>query len=651
MSVLPRGLDMVLGVLALVAAGYLVFRPRLPGRQDLIGTGLVPDLFLGMLGGALVLVLATLPHWRGRRSRWILRAGAWVGVIVLVGMAATRLALARHEAHSEALWPPRLSLAERATVATLPPIDRAEWALRLALHAAGTATTLDRPPPIPGPWPWPDDVLLAVRTTELGTELWTAVPGTGATCHALVEANTGTLPDDALVPACSPDAQPPARLTFAVADRSAAVSGRPAAPPTGSGWPQHRRDAARTGVVPPEDSGDPDAQGWRAALHTPVRASASAVDGHVLVGGHASGLVASLDLETGAEEWVTHAPNWVHQEPVSDGGVVVVGFGDNDRSFRGTAPSGVAAFDLATGASIWTAFDESSVMTSPILADSVVLYATAAGLLKTRDRATGVLRSAVTMPGGVIMGPPLLHRDTVVAALDINTVCAYLLSTSRELWCRELPWLQMVGHSSPMIANGEVLLSAVATARTIGLDDLGSVDLSQLPTLVRAVLFPLYWEPVHAGNVYLALDLATGEPIWRGPLFGMHRVVDGHTAGTPARSGTVGLVVLPVADTLVAFDIASGQLRWSAAAHAGRGPPLIAGDLAIVTGRDGVIEVRTMADGALVCTIRRSVGWDRAGPILADEMLVMVDLTGVVEAIPMRDVRRCSSPMRDAGSS
>jgi outer membrane protein assembly factor BamB len=164
--------------------------------------------------------------------------------------------------------------------------------------------------------------------------------------------------------------------------------------------------------------------------------------------------------------------------------------------------------------------------------------------------------------------------------------------------------------------------------------------------LLRALLFPAYLDyrvARVAGQRLIGLSLRTGEVRWRSPLFAKRRAVDGHTAGTAALRDGVGVIVLPVADTVVAFDTETGAIRWTSGANQARGAPLILGDRVIIAGRNGVIEVRQLADGALRCTVRRAVGWDRAGPSVSGDLAIFANLDGEVEAIPTTALLGCSA--------
>ena len=117
--------------------------------------------------------------------------------------------------------------------------------------------------------------------------------------------------------------------------------------------------------------------------------------------------------------------------------------------------------------------------------------------------------------------------------------------------------------------------------------------------------------------------------------------VDGHSAGTAAIANGIGVIILPFADTVVAFRAATGDVLWTSPGHQGRGAPLMVDGRVVIAGRDGVIETRDVNTGALLCTTHRAVGYDRAGPVLADGVLIFADLGGTVEAMPRSAVVHC----------
>jgi outer membrane protein assembly factor BamB len=177
------------------------------------------------------------------------------------------------------------------------------------------------------------------------------------------------------------------------------------------------------------------------------------------------------------------------------------------------------------------------------------------------------------------------------------------------------------------------------------LRDLSFADLTR-QTLRNAALeiwSNIVLPPRTAGQVIFALDLHTGAVTWKSRVFGQAYPADGHTSGTPVFDGETGIVILPVPDSIVAFNRASGTVRWTASAHRARGPSLIVDGHVIVAGRDGVTEVRTVATGAVTCTMKRKVGYDRAGPALAAGTLVFADLNGLIEAIPLQALLACDA--------
>lgn len=638
--------DSILAVLALIAAIFLAWRPALEGRYDPIQTGVTADVALLLLGIGIAFTIWRLARAPTRAWRPLLRVVLYTLALVLGGMAWSRAVLERHARATTQFWPPKLGPARAVNVDSLSPADAARWGLRVAIHAAA-GQAIAEPPAIPAEWPFPANVTLAIQATPDGaTELWArsgAEPGAIA-CHAVSPRVQNRLPSSRLTPSCAAISSAPSGLSFVRPIRvrevpSTAPSGAPLAP-----WFQYRADASRGAASSGNSLLETTALGWRTETHTEIRASVSVVGDFVLVGGHNTGLIVALDLATGAPRWATSAANWIHQEPVSDGRIGVVGFGDNLKSFSGRAPSGVTAFDVATGRRLWTRFDESSVMTSPVIHDSVLIYATAAGVLRKRLLSTGALLDEVELPGGAVMAPPVLGGDTVVVALEMDHVCALLAGNLRTLWCRGFPGQTMIGHASASIDAGTVIASSVGTATTPTLAVFLKFPLRFKAKLLREILFPRLWSEDRSFQLFTGLDIATGRVNWTSPLFRTRATMPGHSSGTAAVQGGIGVIVLPGADTVVAFDTRTGTIRWTSGANQVRGPALILDGQVIVAGHNGVIEVRDLRGGALSCTMRRTVGFDRAGPVLAGGLLIFANLEGVVEAIPAGALLSCETP-------
>jgi outer membrane protein assembly factor BamB len=198
----------------------------------------------------------------------------------------------------------------------------------------------------------------------------------------------------------------------------------------------------------------------------------------------------------------------------------------------------------------------------------------------------------------------------------------------------------MLGHAAPTIDGDRVMVTGAATLLTPSPRELFALPREQLVRLVFSTLFPNRYE-THAGQVFLSLHLDDGDIAWQSPLFANPRIAGGHLAGTAVFDGDLGAIILPMSDTLVAFDRATGAIRWTATGMQARGPALVVKGRVIRTGRDGWIRARSLDDGRVLCEERRPRGYDRAGPTLADGLLIFGTLDGYVEALPAERFLTC----------
>lgn len=627
----------ILSCVVLALAGYAIVRRPEYGVNDLLPAG---RGFAGVVLGLLVAVLLAL--WvvprAGRVVRILCGAGAAVATLLLLMIGWGRYREWQFDRSGTGLpvWPPEAARSHAGRVDELRPAERARWGALVATSLLAD-TSVDRTPlVVPATWPFPGDVEIAVRDFAPGhVEVWArAADGTAACIPVPWRARAG----DSLRQAteCDGAHAAPAGLAFGAPVRRPAETRQAAGPGTGARWEQYRGDARRSGHGP--DAIVTPVIGWRAAIDGPVRASTAIAGRRVMIGAHRTGALEVLDLATGAIRWTARLPNWVHQDPVTDGRILAVGFGDNEGSMGGRTPSGVAAFDLENGTPLWTVFDETSVMTSAVLSGSTITYASAAGVLRIRRLDTGELLSERQLPGGVIMAPPAVRGDSMVVSLDHNRVCLLLPVTRATAWCTHFPGMRKVGHAAPTLAGDLVIANGLVLLRDLSLREFLAQHWRDQLSLLWNAFGP---DAPEIGQRNVGLDLATGQVRWRGPLAPHLREVLGHTSGTATIADSIAVIVMPYSDSLVAFSPADGSTRWTAPAHAARGPPLILDGQVLLRGRDGIIEIRDVLSGTLRCTITRDVGFDRAAPSASGGLAVSADLNGGIEAIPVADLLAC----------
>lgn len=608
-----RAVEIASGVCAGAALVVLAALPR--GRLDYAMPMGAVAMAVYLIIGLTVLFVTV----RGGRSRVVRSAAAAIG-LVLAGAAA----LGALQWHRARIWPPRPEMSRFGQWNQLSNEERARWTVRIAAHAfsADSAPLLGDRLIVDPEWPVPPGARVAFVHREGGVEVWAMVDGS-VDCivipSAAASSRCGVAPDAALY-------AEPVRVSREV--------GRALPRQAAGAWPQYRGDAGRTGVVA-DTTGQRE---WTAKVAGPMRSTVSVAGGLVLAGTHDNGVLSAFRLGTGQAIWTVMVPNWIHQDAVSDGRVVLVGFGDNESSFDGGAPSGVAAYDLETGSHRWTAFEGSSVMTSPAIDGTGAVYATASGTVVRRSIRDGREEARAMLPGGVIMSPPALVGSTVVFTVDNHFVCALNAQDLVRRWCTAIRGVREIG-AAPTIAGARVLVTAGVLLRGTTWADLRDLDWSRRWSMVRGAFD---WTARYAGQKLYALDIETGQVKWTSRLFQASRVVQGHNAGTPAISGETGVVVMPVADTIVGFDVRTGRTLWTAGARGGRGPPTIVGGQVVASGRDGVIEVRNLADGHIACEVTRTIGYDRSGPAVAGNVAVFGDLQGGIQAVSTRRLLGCA---------
>ncbi len=600
-----------LTILALTVVGvtWLRVKQRAPG--GLFTTLLVLPLLTGVFAGGWAngrSVLRNLKMEDGDEEFWFTRA------------------MSEQEAHAFALRLLATALSDR-TQSGHVPVSR--------------ATSLQ----VPEDWPLPEGFGFALVPEEKGAlALWSR--HNEQTCRILLTPDWRTAdPDRGFT--CDPAG--PVPTSWEPVDRRPAVAPLIPAPVDSpfTPWPQYRLDPLRTATVR-DTAVDSTAPFWYATIGGPSRASVSVSGPLVLIGTHGTAMLEARDRRTGRLVWRTREPNWIHQDAVTDGRLVFVGFGDNDKSFQGVAPSGVAAHDLRTGQRIWTRFLDNSTMTSPVVLDSLVVFGTSKGDLTGADKNTGETRWERHLPGNLVMGPPLLSGNTVIVPLDPRGMCALDGRDGTVHWCTRLPpHAGGVGHISPTLLGGQVYGSLNSFPPSpLGLvQDFGIEALPLLWTWATTGENPI---PVH--QKVFAISLATGSLRWESDLDGGDCCgspgQQGHMSGTPVivPEDSSLVVVSPFSDRVYRLDEETGAIlaRSGPIPVFPRGPALVVDTTVIAVDRHGVIHVLSVDDLRERCSLPTGEPADRAGPALAGGALLHAGREGGLYSIPVSEVLRCN---------
>ncbi len=622
--------------LAVIELGMLLW---LRGFRTPLGVPLTIVGALGFVAGAGIAALALNGRF-GPALRLVTRVLVLGAALLTVKLIADRWPSARRR-------PARMVYPTSDSVAQALPVElRLRWAVRVAAHSVSTGGRTDSTLRIPLEWPYPPTVGIRIHESADSIALVAVDPPALTACRFTL---FRLIPDKAALTTrgepvqCSENANDSTAHTLRVVriagltpdsatlEKTVVPTTRVAVVP----WTQYRGDAARSGVAAP---GTPGSAGWRLQLDGEVRATASLAGDRLFLGTHGPGALHVVDSRTGQLSWMRYLPNWVHQDAVSDGRTVVIGFGDNTTSLVGDAPSGVAAFDVATGALRWSTFEGNSVMASAVLWGDRAVSVTSAGLLRVRDVLTGAESARLAMRGRVTMAPPMLVGDTLIATLDTSRVCAVTLTTVTERWCTDLPGHGMLGHSAAAVIGGRVYLTAAVF----------NPRRPKKPWYVNweRLKNALGWyfgaEEYSAQRIY-ALDVATGRIIWESKSYPSQFPPAGHSSGTPVAEDGVGIVVLPLAGVTVGFDLATGAERWTQDTGPVRGPPAHIDGRVFLTLRSGELRVVRATTGAIECSIRTTTSFDRIGPVIAGGTLYLASTNGVLVALPVETLRRCSA--------
>lgn len=333
----------------------------------------------------------------------------------------------------------------------------------------------------------------------------------------------------------------------------------------------------------------------------------------------------ALNVQNGNVLW--HAPvmNIAMSTPIVAGNTVYVGTGRNGllkRDFvqriryRGKdvwgVPGGdeIAAFDLRTGARRWTFQTTGEDMPSALYDRGRLIFANG-------DRHAYALRADT--------GKPLWITDIGGVATMANAVMAgnaVVFATCS------------VGHGTYTVALDP------ATGKMLWRAPYGHCDAS--PTYASGKVFVNSAQPgnmaLEKKTVVTALDARTGKPVWvyRGKAQGLWSIVGSdEVAVAGMHSGNLYYQPAPLLDEIIAFDDATGKIRWQFhTAGPVKMSPVVRNGALYVGDVAGMLYTLNANSGALMEIREFKRPFTTSPPIIAGNKLIIANGTSV-DALPL----------------
>jgi outer membrane protein assembly factor BamB len=364
---------------------------------------------------------------------------------------------------------------------------------------------------------------------------------------------------------------------------------------------------------------------WRYDAGGRINGGLAVVGGTLYVESFAPAVTA-LDRNTGRVLWRTRMPHVVMTTPIVADGLVIVGTGTNhvavnhSRTLIWGVPGGdeIAALDKDSGRIAWTYRTVGEDMPSPALATvgtrDAVVFANGDSHVRALDLRTGQLLWSSQLLGSSSMASAAVDGGVIYVATSVwaGTNPDHVYAVRAS--DGHIIWTAPYGNSdgSPVVAQHEVVVE----------DDL------TLPGPPNA----------NAANDVYALDTRSGNLLWgrrSGPgYFTDVATNEGAIAGMIERG--VLFQSFPAARRFAAFDLVTGNTIWtvrtvaavkmSAVAASGR---LYFGDTA------GILYTVREGDGRVLARRRFAAPFSCSSPVIVGSTLYVAD-GSTVEALPLK---------------
>ena len=393
-------------------------------------------------------------------------------------------------------------------------------------------------------------------------------------------------------------------------------------------WEQYRLDTSNNAVYSSEDS--------RAIekIYTTgdeVRSNPVIVGDSLYVGNHSSGDFYAFDLFSGAVNWKTSLPNWIHTDSIYQDGLLYVGYGNRKfedpfkQKVRGTGESGVAAINARTGQKVWEYKTEGEVMPAPAYHKGVVYIATGDSHLYALEAKTGKLQWDLKLPGWASMSSPHI-KDQILYVGALDKLVAVDLKKQKIIWKQGK--LGSVTDVPPAVAGDVVMMTGAKMNLKLNKKQLWEKYRENMPNKVFEASQKekkMYGEAENYHFIY-AFNNKTGELLWM-DLMGTgpdQKVPIPHTntSGAVTIDGELAFVGSPYTKSLMAYHIPTGKKVWEHKTDAGiKGAPAVKNGLVYAGDVKGNLHVLQAETGALLNSIKLGGPLSPGGPVIINETL------------------------------
>jgi outer membrane protein assembly factor BamB len=333
-------------------------------------------------------------------------------------------------------------------------------------------------------------------------------------------------------------------------------------------------------------------------------AASPVIDGNKLYVMDTDGAVHALAADTGAELWTTKTSTEKKNAPALFGGGVSA---EGEHVFASNGLGDVVALNAADGAEIWRKRPGGPLRGSPTLANGNAYVVTQDNQLFALSQDKGEVQWTVSgsleSQGVFGVAAPASAQGTVVAGFSSGELNAYRYENGRSLW-------------------GDVL---TRTSMSTSVSSLSDIDAE--PVIDQGRVYA-----VGQGGRMVAMDIATGNPIWEQNIAGI---------SSPWAAGEWLFVVTDDA-RLMCLSRGNGKARWIVQLKhyknpkkpknpiSWEGPVLAGGRLLLVNSRGEIVSV-SPKDGAVLSTMETKAPISLQ-PVIANNMLFVLDDKGRLTA-------------------